>query len=428
MTKLSSLLDDLRWRGLVAEVSDEEGLTELLESGPTAVYAGYDPTAESLHIGNLQVVCLLARFNNEGHTPIALAGGGTGLIGDPSGRSTERQLQSREVVESWTAEIESQLRNVLGRVTGADTPDPTFVNNRGWIEPMRAVEFLRDVGKHFSLNAMIAKESVAARLAAGERGLSFTEFSYMLLQALDFGELYDRYGCRIQVGGSDQWGNISIGLDYLRRTGRTGAYGLTSPLILRSDGEKFGKSVDGAVWLSSRMTSPFALYQYFLNIADTDVVPMLKRLTFLDRPEIEELEEATRATPQERAAQRRLASEITTIVHGPDALDEAVEISEWIFGGAERPEVLRTNAEAKLAGFAIRILSPTDDLTWADVVAEAGLAKSLSEGRRLISSGGIYVSGRRLEGDGVVDAGTLPSDGLVLVRRGKKTPAVVQFR
>ncbi len=310
-----NLYEELRWRGLIQDASPD--LAERLAAGPITVYCGYDPTARSMHFGNLQQLVVLRHFQRHGHTAISVAGGGTGLIGDPSGKSAERPLVDVETTRAWTARFRAQMERIL-------EPGAIFLDNLDWLGSLTMVEFLRDVGKHFPMGYMLAKESVRARVH-GE-GMSYTEFSYMLLQAYDFLRLYDDHGCRMQFGGSDQWGNITAGLELLRRTGRHGAVGMTVPLILRPDGTKFGKTEEGAVWLDPELTSPYAFYQFFVNQSDEQVAVLLRRLSLLAREEVEALEREAAEHPERREAQRALAWDVTARVHGDDAARAAAEL------------------------------------------------------------------------------------------------------
>ena len=395
------LWDDLRWRGLVQDVSDEEGLAEALRAAPLTLYAGYDPTAPSLHAGNLQLIITMRRFRQAGHTVIALAGGGTGLIGDPSGKSAERALQDDATVTEWAQRIEGQIRRLLG-------DEAIYENNREWLEPLTAIELLRDVGKHFPMGYMLGKESVRARVEGV--GMTFTEFSYMLLQAFDYRQLYDRHRCRLQIGGSDQWGNITAGLELLRRTGRPGAFAMTTPLLLRADGQKFGKSEEGAVWLDPERTSPYAFYQFFFNTSDDQVGTLLRRLALLPREEIERLEAAD---PQTREAQRALAAHLTELVHGPDGLREALAQTEALFEGG-------TGAQET-------VLTSDDLASWPHVFLAAGLVASLSEARRLIKGGGLYVDEERVGEDSPAPTPEAFGDGVVVLRKGKRERRAVRL-
>ncbi len=391
-----SLWEDLVWRGLVQDRSQGLGASAL--AAPITLYAGYDPTAPSLHAGNLQLIITMRRFRDAGHRVIALAGGGTGLIGDPSGKNAERALHDEATIEAWATRIEAQIRRLLG-------DDAIYENNRSWLEPLTAIDLLRDVGKHFPMGYMLAKESVKTRVH-GE-GMTFTEFAYMLLQAYDYAQLYERHECRLQIGGSDQWGNITAGVEFLKRTQRHGAYGMTTPLLLRADGQKFGKSEEGAIWLDPERTSPYAFFQFFLNTADDQVGTLLRRLTLLSRDEIEELEAAP---PESRTAQRALAEHLVGIVHGDEGLREAREQTEALFGGRGEAEAVPVARDA---------LS-----SWPAVFVAAGLVSSLSEARRLIKGGGLYAGEER-----VTEATPLPelgADDVLLLRKGKRERRAVR--
>jgi tyrosyl-tRNA synthetase len=418
----NELLEDLEWRGLIADVSDRDELGAALDAGGVPVYAGYDPTASSLHVGHLQVVITLRRFQLAGHRPIALAGGGTGLIGDPSGKSEERQFLSPETIAAWADQIRDQLRHLLPD----EDPLPVFENNLNWIGELSAVELLRDVGKHFSVSTMLAKESVSTRVGEGGSGMSFTEFAYMVLQAYDYQQLYDRYDCRLQIGGSDQWGNITAGLDLLRRTGRRGAFALTSPLILRSDGRKFGKTEEGAVWLDRERTSPFAFYQYFVNLPDDDVDSMLRRLSLRPRVEIEALEAEARAEPHKRAAQRALAHELTEMVHGADGVAEAEEVSAWLFGGRELASLSPAELGRALRGGPVVAFGPDELESWEQVALHAQLADSLSDARRTIAAGGLYFADERVTPElPPPTPDDLAARGAAVLRKGKRRRVVM---
>jgi tyrosyl-tRNA synthetase len=391
------LYDELVWRGLVQDATD--GLGDALEAGPLTLYIGYDPTAPSLHAGNLQQIVTMRRFRDRGHRVIALAGGGTGLIGDPSGKSAERTLNDDATVREWAERIEGQVRRLLG-------DDAIYANNREWLESLTAIELLRDVGKHFPMGYMLGKESVRTRLEGA--GMTFTEFSYMLLQAVDYQQLYDRYDCRLQVGGSDQWGNITAGLELLRRTGRPGAYAMTTPLLLRADGQKFGKSEEGAVWLDPERTSPYQFFQFFLNAADDQVGVLLRRLALLAPEEIERLEAAP---PETRTAQRALAEHLTEMVHGAEGLREARAQTEALFGGGGEAEAVPVGADALAS--------------WPHLFLAAGLVSSLSEARRLIRGGGLYAGDDRLSED--TPAPALEGGAVLMLRKGRRERRAVRL-
>jgi tyrosyl-tRNA synthetase len=371
------LLRDLEFRGLLNQATDEEELAKRLTEGRISVYCGFDPTADSLHIGNLVSVLTLKRFQLMGHRPIALVGGATGLIGDPSGKANERTLNTQEVVENWSEKIRYQLSRFLD--FEAEENAAKVVNNYDWLGGMDLITFLRDVGKNFSLNYMLAKDSVDSRLATG---ISFTEFSYMILQSIDFLELYRKENCRLQIGGSDQWGNITAGLELIRRSGEEDrAFGLTTPLVTKSDGTKFGKTESGTIWLDPQRTSPYEFYQFWINTDDRDVVSFLKYFTFLSPEEIASLEEQVNTAPEKRAAQQALAREVTTIVHGEAALQQAVRISEALFSG----ELGALTAEEIEQGFKdvpSHTLSSKDDIGLLDLLLESGVASSKRQALR----------------------------------------------
>jgi tyrosyl-tRNA synthetase len=391
---MTNLYDELVWRGLAFDVTD--GLVELLAKDRITAYIGFDPTAPSLHVGNLLVLITLARAQRSGHSPIAIAGGGTGMIGDPSGKSKERVLQSLEQIEKNVQTIKQQLAKCL---RFDDVPNPArIVNNADWLGRIDVLSFLRDVGKHFTVNSMLQKESVSRRLES-EDGISYTEFSYQVLQAYDFLQLFDRYDCVLQMGGSDQWGNITAGIDLIRKLRARKVHGLVTPLVKSASGVKFGKTEAGAVWLDPERTSPFVFYQFWLNTDDRDVINYLKYFTFLERPAIDDLESAMRADAEKREAQRVLAREVTTLLHGADQLARAEHASSLLFDEniatlpvddvlAVFEDVPSTDLQAsELAGAGIGIV---------DLVARSRLAPSKSEARRLVQSGGVYVNNRRL--------------------------------
>lgn len=410
------LYRELTWRGLVSDGT--EGVEEVLAKEKVTGYIGFDPTASSLHAGNLLVMLALARLQRCGHTPIALVGGGTGLIGDPGGKSAERQLLSREQVESNVAGIRAQLARVLDFET--PTNPARLVNNADWLTGLKAIDFMRDVGKHFTVNALMAKESIKRRVE-GEGGISYTEFSYVLLQAYDFLELHDRFGCTLQMGGSDQWGNITAGMDLIRRTRGGRAHGLVMPLMTTASGTKFGKTESGAIWLDPERTSPYEFYQFWLNTDDRDAIPYLKYFTFLGRDEIGELEAVTGREPERRQAQRVLAQEVTRLVHGDAALKEAQSSAEKLFSGDVRAmsasELLQVFGSVPSSRTARRI----DGWLATEFLTSTGVTSSKGEAARLIRSGGIYVNGERL---GDEKARLMPADAIqgqyFLIRRGKR--------
>jgi len=419
------ILDDLTWRGLLAQTTDVDALRRDLGAGPVTLYCGFDPTADSLHVGNLVPLLALRRFQLAGHRPIALAGGATGLIGDPSGRSAERVLMTGELVAARVDRIRTQLERFLD--FGDGPTGAVLADNLDWTAPLSAIDFLRDVGKHFSINAMLAKESVSARLAAG--GLSFTEFSYMLLQSHDFLELHRRYGCTLQVGGNDQWGNITAGLDLIRRvegTQRVSAHALTFPLVTDASGGKLGKSTGGGnVWLDRELTSPYALYQYLLNVEDRDVATYLRLLTFLPREQVDELDALTVERPQARAGQRALAEELTRLVHGERELQQVQAASAALFGQGALEDLDEATLVSALAE-APSITVDGEVPALVDLLA-AALGLSKSEARRAVRDGGAYLNNRKvLEEGGQAQPGDWLHGRFLVLRKGKRAVALVQ--
>ena len=389
---MADLLDDLRARGLVHDHTDEAGLRELLASGPVTLYCGIDPSADSLHVGHLVGVLVLRRFQEAGHRPLALVGGATGMVGDPSGRSDERTLLDAAALEANVAGIKAQLESLFD-FSGDGAA--RLVNNYDWTRDVTLLDFLRDVGKHVTVNQMAAKDSVRSRMDS-EQGISFTEFSYMLLQAFDFWWLHEHYGCRLQVGGSDQWGNICAGIDLVRRRSAAAVHGLTWPLMTRADGQKFGKTAEGTVWLDAGRTLPFELHQYFVNTDDRDVERLLLQLTLLPVARVGEIMVAHSAAPHERRAQRELADAVCTLVHGVAATAQARLAAEALFGqsalSAERLEAVRgivpeTVVDASTLG---------RDEPVVDALVASGVCVSRSDARRTIASGGIRVNGQRV--------------------------------
>ncbi|MBL9128442.1 MAG: tyrosine--tRNA ligase [Verrucomicrobiales bacterium] len=423
------ILADLTWRGLLADCTDLPALGKRLAEGPTTLYAGFDPTADSLHVGNLVPLFTLRRFQLAGHRPIALAGGATGMIGDPSGRTSERSLQTREQVEHNIARIRGQLARFL------DFDSPThaarLVDNATWTAPVTFLDFLRDVGKHFSINVMVAKESVRARMES-DTGISYTEFSYMLLQAFDFYHLRHTAGCELQIGATDQWGNITAGIDLCRKKLQTTVWGLVHPLLTKSDGTKYGKSASGAVWLDPARTSPYKFYQFFIQSEDADVGKLLRFLTFLPHDRIEELERQQAAQPAARPAQTALARELTTLVHGARACEDAQRASAILFGGD-----LAGIEESTFAEIVGEV--PTRELERSrlegagcpltELLAHAGLSASKGQARKDIEGGGIYVNNvREASVQRHVGTADLLFGKHVLLRKGKRTYTVVTAR
>lgn len=416
----NALLEDLEARGLIHDTTDRDRLAERLNSGPIVVYAGFDPTADSLHVGNLVPLLLLRRFRDAGHDAIALAGGATGMIGDPSGRSEERNLLDERTLAANLEGITPQLVQILG--DGA-----TFVDNYGWTRDVTLLEFLRDVGKHVTVNQMVAKESVRSRME-GTAGISYTEFTYTLLQAFDYWHLHESHGCELQVGGSDQWGNITTGIDLIRR--RTGhhVHGLTVPLVTRADGQKFGKSVDGAVWLSAGRTSPYRFYQYWMQIADADVERFLLQLTLLPVDEARAIATAHAEAPQRREGQRALARQLTTMLHGEDACRGAEAASAVLFGG--RTDDLDGAALDLLAAEVPCTELPRSAVLGADLVdllVATGLASSKGEARRSLEQRGISVNNDKVEPGFSLAEEHLLDGRALLLRKGKSTYHAIFF-
>ncbi|MBI2503182.1 MAG: tyrosine--tRNA ligase [Candidatus Latescibacteria bacterium] len=407
-----NLLEDLEFRGLVYQVTDREGLAGRLQNGPLTLYNGFDPTADSLTIGNLVTILLLRRFQLAGHRAIALAGGGTGLIGDPGGKSEERQLNAAETVEAWTEKIKGELARFLDFAG----PNPALlVNNFEWLGPLKAIELLREVGKHVPVPYMLAKESVASRL---EAGISFAEFSYMILQAYDFLRLNQLHGCELQTGGSDQWGNITAGVDLIRRASGSKVYGLTCPLVTKADGGKFGKTESGTVWLDPAKTTPYQFYQFWINAEDQKVVDYLKVFTFLGREELLELAEVTRAQPEKRQAQRRLAEEVTNLVHGSAATRRAEKISRALFYG-EVGALAADEIEEGFGDVPSHALAG-EEAVLVDLLVEAGVCSSKRQAREDLGRGAIYLNGERCtEADKVLRRAEGLHGKYHIIRRGK---------
>jgi tyrosyl-tRNA synthetase len=422
-----SIIDELSWRGLIAQSTDLDALRGATEAGPITLYCGFDPTAPSLHLGNLVQILTVRRFQQNGHRPLALVGGATGLIGDPK-MTGERTLNPREVVEGWVGRIRQQL----DRFYDFDGPNAAIaVNNLDWTEGISVLEFLRDVGKHFSVNRMLDREAVAARLAAG--GISYTEFSYQLLQSYDFVQLFRRYGCTLQTGGSDQWGNITAGVDLIRRMDGGAAHALTTPLMTKADGTKFGKTESGTVWLDPDLTSPYAFFQFWLNADDRDVASLLRTFSFRPREEIESLLAALAERPQERAAQRALATELTALVHGEAERDAAEAAGRALFGHGDLGDLPTATLGAALREaphVEIEAAEVVDGLlpAYDELFARAGLAPSKSAARRTIEEGGAYANNVRVPESGAQPAlSDLHHGEWLVLRRGKKAFAGVRL-
>ncbi|WP_182905984.1 tyrosine--tRNA ligase [Microbispora sp. H13382] len=420
---MADILDELEWRDVIAQTTDIDALRKALADGPITVYAGFDPTAPSLHVGNLATLLILTRFQRAGHRPIGLVGGATGLIGDPSGRSTERALNSSDIVAEWVARIRVQVEKFLSFEEGPTAA--TLVSNLDWTAQLSAIDFLRDVGKHFPVNRMLGRESVSARLA-GE-GLSYTEFSYQILQANDYLELYRRRGCTLQLGGSDQWGNITAGVDLIRRVEGGHVHALTGKLITKADGTKFGKTAGGAIWLDPALTSPYAFYQFWLNADDRDVVRFLKVFTFRPREEIEELEKSVAERPAAREAQRALAEDLTTLVHGSDELARVIAASRALFGQGSLAELDARTLESALAEVPKAVV-PALGAPYVELLAESGLVESKSAARRAVKEGGAYLNNTKITDEEYVpSADDLLHGRFLVLRRGKKTVGGVEI-
>jgi tyrosyl-tRNA synthetase len=420
--------EELRWRELLHQSTDPANLQVWLNEKPRTVYAGFDPTSDSMHVGNLVPVMLLRRFQQAGHRPIALVGGATGMIGDPSGKSEERHLLNVEVLRHNVACLEKQLRRFLNFDCSPNTAQ--MANNFDWMGKFGYIEFLRDVGKHFPVNVMLAKDSVRARLERTDSGLSYTEFSYMLLQAYDFVHLYEHFGCEMQVGGSDQWGNITAGIDLARRMRGAQLHSLTCPLLTKSDGTKMGKTESGAIWLSAERTSPYAFYQYWFNAQDADVGKCLRFFSNLDQAEIEQIESQHAADPGKRIAQKQLAAEFTRLVHGEEALAAVLRASDILFG-AEIDKLSDKQLAEIFSGVPSKDVARSslerEGMLLVDALCESGLAKSKSEARRAITEGGVYVNNRRVtELDARLTPADLAGESIIVLRKGKKNYALLR--
>ncbi len=415
------ILDELAWRGLISQTTGDDDLRAALSAGPVTLYCGFDPTAPSLHIGNLVQILTVRRLQDAGHKPLLLVGGATGLIGDPK-MAGERTLNPVDVVHGWVERIRAQIEPF---VSFEGDNAARMVNNYDWTKDMSAIELLRDVGRHFRLGTMIAKDTVARRLNSDE-GISYTEFSYQVLQGMDYLELFRRYGCTLQTGGSDQWGNLISGTELIRKAEGVSVHALSTPLITKADGTKFGKTESGTVWLDPAMTSPYAFYQFWLNQADADVVGYLKVFTFLGREEIDRLERAVAEEPFKREAQRALAWEVTALVHGAAAADAVVQASQAIFG---RGELAGLGADV-LAGVARELPSAEGEagISVVDALVATGVVESRSAARRAIAEGGAYVNNVKVDSEeAVVEASAALAGGHVVLRRGKKTVGILRL-
>ncbi|SDT79891.1 tyrosine--tRNA ligase [Actinoplanes derwentensis] len=415
-----TFVDDLQWRGLIQDSTDPAELRKKLDAGSLTFYVGFDPTAASLHVGHLMQVCTARRLQLAGHRPLLLVGGATGQIGDPR-ESSERSLNPPEVVQGWVERIRTQLSPF---VSYEGDNAATMVNNLDWTGPTSVIDFLRDVGKHFPVNKMLARDVVRNRL---ESGISFTEFSYQLLQSNDFYQLHVQHGCELQFGGSDQWGNITAGVDFVRRRGAGPVHAFVTPLVLKADGTKFGKTAGGAVWLDDTMTSPYSFYQFWVNSADADVSQYLRYFSFKSREELEELEKATAERPQARLAQRALAEELTTLVHGAEQTRQAIAASQALFGRGSLEELSVDTLRAALGETGLH--SVRGELPSVGVLLkESGLVASANEARRTIAEGGAYLNNERItDGEAVVPASALLHGRFLVLRRGKRNFAGIEL-
>lgn len=418
-----SFFDELQGRGLIYQTTDDEALKEKLNKGSVSLYIGFDPTADSLHIGHLLPILMLRRFQMHGHRPIALVGGGTGMIGDPSFKDAERSLNAAETVQSWSRSLQNQLERFLDFDT---TVNPAVMaNNYDWLGSISLIDFLRDVGKNFTINYMMSKESVKRRI---ETGISYTEFAYQLLQAYDFLQLYERNDCLLQLGGSDQWGNITSGIELIRREKETQAFGLTMPLITKADGTKFGKTEGNAVWLDPEKTTPYEFYQFWINTDDRDVIKFLKYFTFLSLEDIEQIEQDFLKAPEERLAQKILAKEMTVLVHGEAAYEQALHISKALFSG----ELKKLSAEEIHQGFKdvpSYQVTTDDSLNLVELLVKSGIVQSKRQAREDVQNGAIYLNGERVQDVAYeIQASDKIEQQFVIVRRGKKKYFLWNFK
>ena len=420
----NALLADLEWRGLIAQSTERTELEALLAK-PTTLYLGIDPTAPSMHLGNLVVFLVLRRFQLAGHQPIALVGGATGLVGDPSGKNDERILNEEKTVSEWVAKIKKQVEKVLDfkdQKTAAK-----LVNNLDWTKPVSALEFLRDIGKHFSVNQMLAKDSVANRLATV--GISYTEFSYQVLQSFDYLELYRRHDCKLQIGGSDQWGNIVAGLDLIRKVEGGGAHALTVPLLTKSDGSKFGKTATGAIWLDDQMTSAYEFFQFWLNSEDADLPKLLKVFSMKSRAEIEQLIQSVKTDPGARQAHRELAREMTTLIHGAAMAKKVEEAAKALFGQGEISDLELSTLDAALGQLPKTTIKKGDAFpSWIELLVATGVVDSKSAARRIVNEGGAYLNNKRVESEDFTPSKSdLLQGKYLLLRKGKRDLAAVEI-
>ena len=420
----NELLDDLKWRGLIAQTTDEAALRESLKK-PITLYLGTDPTAPSIHVGNLVPLLVMRRFQLAGHNPILLVGGATGLVGDPSGRNDERSLNDSAIVEQWVNRIKLQLSKFMDFET---TSNPaTMANNLDWTAPLSTISFLRDIGKHFSVNQMLNKDSVSSRLE--KDGISYTEFSYQVLQSMDYLELFRRSNCTLQIGGSDQWGNITAGLDLIRRAEGGSAHALTVPLLTKADGTKFGKTAGGSVWLDPEMTSPYAFFQYWLNSDDADVIKFIKTFSFKTREEIEQLEKTHNENPGAREAHRALARELTSLVHSPEIAERVEIAARALFGQADLAELDEATLASAIAELPRTTISATDEMpTWVDLLAATGVVDSKSAARRIVKESGAYLNNEKVPSEDFrLEKGHFLCGKYALLRKGKRDLAAVEL-
>jgi tyrosyl-tRNA synthetase len=426
MLLVTHILDDLSWRGLIAVSTDLDELRKALDAGPVTYYCGFDPTAPSLHLGNLVQLLTMRRLQEAGHRPLALVGGATGLIGDPR-PTAERVLNDPQVVAEWVERIKAQVAPYLDFAGSHSKHAAVMVNNLDWTSQLSAIDLLRDIGKHFRINKMLSKDAVSARLNS-DAGISYTEFSYQVLQGMDFLELYRREGCTLQTGGSDQWGNLTAGLDLIHRVAGVSAHALATPLITKADGTKFGKTESGTVWLDPTMTSPYAFYQFWINTDDRDVINYLKIFSFRSRDEIEQLAKAVEERPAAREAQRALAEEVTTLVHGADEAAAAIAASAALFGRGELPALPRATLEAALRETGLVSLPAAPAPTVVDAFAASGLVDSKSAARRAISEGGAYVNNVKIsDADAVLTPDAALHGRWLVLRRGKRSVAGLEL-
>ena len=421
---MTDLLDDLKWRGLIAQTTDEKALREALKK-PITLYVGFDPTAPSIHVGNLVVLFVLRRFQLAGHKPLPLVGGATGLVGDPSGKNEERTLNTTDVVAQWVDRIKKQLSKFMD--FDSKTNPAVMVNNLDWTAPMSAIEFLRDIGKHFSVNQMLSKDAVSARLE--KDGISYTEFSYQVLQSMDYLELYRRHNCTLQIGGSDQWGNITAGLDLIRRVESGSAHALTVPLLTKADGTKFGKTAGGSVWLDPEMTSPYAFFQYWLNSDDKDVIKFLKVFSFKSRAEIETLEKSHNENPGAREAHRELARELTSLVHSPEIAQRVEDAARALFGQGDLTELDEVTLAGALSELPrVQVKNGEEIPTWVDLLAATGVVDSKSAARRIVKEGGAYLNNEKVAAEDFrLEKSHFLCGKYAVLRKGKRDLAAVEL-